>query len=424
MYDTFGLPLKDMTFVATKEVWRISTNGKYIFFEPDWLTKLLPAEIDFILCHQLMHIALGHINRPDYYKGDRYHLAADIVANAKLANIGWEYDKIGHIGKIRTYTFYPMVFAGTLSSYDAINYVPVDSSIMEPAKRRQFMIDSEDFWQFDGEFPADATVVLSPEDEDPDMFYTGPTYGKTPHYISEYILNPSGGGGESAGSRQENRLRSDAKSTSELKDALRDLRESIDKSQKVEDNSNDRYWTKAKIQTKDWRKILDSFVQEEVFDYSFTPPDKRLQDLDFFLPEYNAYQNEYRKVFFMVDTSGSITDEVLSLAYSEICQVIEQFGDSLTGMVAFFDTKIYRPTPFQHVSDIRSLRPTGGGGTEYRCIFDYIQRYYQGTKPTSIVVITDGKGAFPDERVTDGVPVLWLVVGDEVAPWGRTLYIS
>ena len=93
MYDTFGLPLKDMTFVATKEVWRISTNGEYIFFEPDWLTKLLPAEIDFILCHQLMHIALGHINRPAYYKGDRYHLAAVSVVTGNGTYITKKYQQ-------------------------------------------------------------------------------------------------------------------------------------------------------------------------------------------------------------------------------------------------------------------------------------------------------------------------------------------
>ena len=84
MYKEFAQPLYDMNFVATKDVWRISTNGKCIYFDPDWLQKLGMVEIDFILSHQLMHIALGHIERPEYYLGDRYHLAADIVANGKL----------------------------------------------------------------------------------------------------------------------------------------------------------------------------------------------------------------------------------------------------------------------------------------------------------------------------------------------------
>lgn len=85
----FATPLKDMLFVATKEVKRISTNGFCIYFDPDWLQKLGLAELDFILSHQLMHIALGHIDRPKYYKGDRFHLACDIVSNSHLELLGW-----------------------------------------------------------------------------------------------------------------------------------------------------------------------------------------------------------------------------------------------------------------------------------------------------------------------------------------------
>ena len=93
-----------------------------------------------------MHMKLGHIDRPAYYFGDRYHLAADIVVNGKLYNLGWKYEKIPHIGKIRIETFLPTVNGGTITSIEAIRYIPFAPSVMEPAKRRQFMIDSEQWW--------------------------------------------------------------------------------------------------------------------------------------------------------------------------------------------------------------------------------------------------------------------------------------
>lgn len=37
----------------------------------------------------------------------------------------------------------------------------------------------------------------------------------------------------------------------------------------------------------DWRTILDEFVEEEISDYSFTPPDRRFSDSPFFLPDFN-----------------------------------------------------------------------------------------------------------------------------------------
>ena len=80
--EEFAEPLREMLFVATQEVKRISTNGSCIYFDPNWLQKLSHTELDFILSHQLMHIALGHIERAKYYTGDRFHLACDIVANS------------------------------------------------------------------------------------------------------------------------------------------------------------------------------------------------------------------------------------------------------------------------------------------------------------------------------------------------------
>ena len=100
MYKEVAAPLYNMIFVATKDVWRISTNGFCIYFDPDWLKNLKDLEIDFILSHELMHIALKHIDRPAYYYGDRYHFAADIVANGHLNVLGWNYEKIAHVGKI------------------------------------------------------------------------------------------------------------------------------------------------------------------------------------------------------------------------------------------------------------------------------------------------------------------------------------
>ena len=98
----FALPLFEMDFYAVKGLYRISTNGRGIFFDPDWFQKLDDYSVDFALAHQLMHIHLGHIERPLFYKGERFHLACDIVANAHLYELGWEQDEIPRIGKIYT----------------------------------------------------------------------------------------------------------------------------------------------------------------------------------------------------------------------------------------------------------------------------------------------------------------------------------
>ena len=97
---SFAHTLKNLTYVASDNVVRISANRKYIYFDPNWLQRLREEELDFILAHQVMHIKLGHIDRPMYFKGERFHLACDIIANSYLKTFGWEYSALPHIGNI------------------------------------------------------------------------------------------------------------------------------------------------------------------------------------------------------------------------------------------------------------------------------------------------------------------------------------
>ena len=57
----FAQPLRDLIYVATKDVFHMSTNGSCVYFDPDWLQRLEEASLDFILSHQLKHLQLGHI---------------------------------------------------------------------------------------------------------------------------------------------------------------------------------------------------------------------------------------------------------------------------------------------------------------------------------------------------------------------------
>ena len=122
----------------------------------------------------------------------------------------------------------------------------------------------------------------------------------------------------------------------------------------------------------------------------------------------------------MVDTSGSVQDEDLAAVYSEIRGAIEQFSGKLTGKLGFFDAMVTQPKPFDTINDLMQIVPVGGGGTDFRVIFSYIRRHYQGELPACIVIFTDGYGPYPDESAAQGVPVLWLINNRAVTPpWGQ-----
>ena len=175
----------------------------------------------------------------------------------------------------------------------------------------------------------------------------------------------------------------------------------------------------------DWRTVLNVFVQEEITDYSFTPPDRRFDDSPFFLPDFNEKEDKVEDILFMIDTSGSMSDDMITAAYSEVKGAIEQFGGRLKGWLGFFDAEVIEPKPFETEAEFRIIRPEGGGGTDFQIIFDYVLENMQDRLPASIIILTDGYAPFPDEAAAMGIPVLWLLNNEDVEPpWGKVARIS
>jgi predicted metal-dependent peptidase len=183
-----------------------------------------------------------------------------------------------------------------------------------------------------------------------------------------------------------------------------------------------RMWEKLQKPQTDWRTVLNEFVQQEVNDYSFSPPDRRFSESPFFLPDFSALGDGDTPVniLFMMDTSASVTDGELAAAYSEIKGAIEQFGGKLVGWLGFFDAGVVEPCPFADVEDVLQIKPVGGGGTDFHIVFAYVRDHMQEQPPACIIMMTDGYAPFPKEEAACGIPVLWLLTNEDVTPpWGK-----
>ena len=154
-------------------------------------------------------------------------------------------------------------------------------------------------------------------------------------------------------------------------------------------------------------------------------PDKRFQG-DIIMPSFceNLTGEKVDKLWFLIDTSGSISSKELVTAYSEIKDSVEQI-ENLSGMLSFFDTKVTDPIPFDSVKDFDNIEPVGGGGTSFASIFAYLKETLTEDLPKLIIIATDGYDEFPSEKVALDVPVLWLIIGSNITPpWGETVYIE
>jgi len=421
--------LDDMDYIAAVDIEHISTDGRQICFDPDWLQKLNDTELDFIIYHELVHILRGDIYRPLYYSGERFHLACDIVTNSYLSKCGWLYEKLPHLGKIHYETYCPVKEGHTLTAINAFKYIPFDPAMLKPSERRKFILDTDSLWGNKIDYREKGVLILSPDDEDPDDLLYESKFGGNYKFIP-MEFNGDGGDGDRPMDGKVEDIDEDimnntfGNSFQGVIFKIRQIKTERSSSSDEKDYEN-RYWERKEDPELDWRRILDNFVQEDVYDYSFTPTDKRFADSEFLMPDFNEKLDKPMNVLFMADTSGSIDDGMLGIVYAELCSAIEQFNQGLIGYVGFFDTRVYEPLPFASVEDIEAIQPYGGGGTDFGCIFEYIKYNMMDNLPKKIIIFTDGEGPKPTENDSMGIPVLWVFDNKNAqVEWGSVARIK
>ena len=449
----FALLLMYLKFVAVDDMKKISTNGRCIFFSPEYVDKLYINELDYALCHVLMHIVTGDIWRERDLSGDDYHLACDIQNNAVLMRVGFPDSRYPHLGTVQSRIPGNRFPPEDLSKEQIKLLLPFSLYVFEDRIRNKYLPDNDYFWNDKSEWSYDGTLIL----DKPDLSTVGlpPDYAQIAEEAKRQAFPMEGDGvglggdagdddGDGNGSGDGNK--SGDSEGDEDGDSGEDLRQTwqgrIAAAEKIAEAfspNNGKHGNLAgvipghmklevdKVKTKqiDWKKVLQEYLQEVVSDYSFAPPDRRFADTEFFLPDFNETDFEPLDVLFMVDTSGSIDRTSLSVAYGEIKSAVEQFSNKLEGKLGFFDTEVSDPIPFSRVSDIDAILPQGGGGTDFVPIFEYIEEHYRYQLPSCVVIFTDGYGPFPEEKDIPKVPTLWLINNKEVdPPFGRVARID
>ena len=80
-----------------------ATDGKNVFFDPDYLAKLSESDRLFLIAHELMHIKFDHAYRLEDKNGEKrdsdvWNEATDAIINANLERDGFRI-KEGYVNK-------------------------------------------------------------------------------------------------------------------------------------------------------------------------------------------------------------------------------------------------------------------------------------------------------------------------------------
>ena len=409
----YGLLLTHIKFALDTECETACTDGRRIWFGPKFMEELSDSELEFIMTHEIMHIVLQHCLRGKEYDNEIYNIAADIVINS---NIMHSYgDKIDTI---------------TLKEYGV-------SMHLTPDGKEGFNYTAEEVYDM---------LILAARSKNKKGGSRKPTAGVTSNEengaegecdpsalvdVVETILK--------GGKRFDDHSKWDELSEEEKRE-LRDewvqrILEADTVVSVLESSKSDgsgppigakRLIDQLKNGQLDWRTILTDFIQTEITDYSFSPPDRRFSESDFFLPDYNEETDKVQNIWFLIDTSGSISNKAIRAAYSEIAHAIEQFGGAVQGLLSFTECFVTDPVPFSNIDDLLAIKPVGGGGNDFGEIFRYMKRNMMDSLPAYIVIITDGYDTFPKEEEAMGIPVLWLINNNDPSvkpPFGKVARI-
>ena len=169
----------------------------------------------------------------------------------------------------------------------------------------------------------------------------------------------------------------------------------------------------------DWAAVLRNFMTERTkTDWSYAKPKRRFLADDIYLPGFTGEKLESLVV--AVDCSGSIDQDLLNRFGAEIKGIIQDVNPS-TVHVIYFDSEVLRHETYTGTDSIE-LKPIGGGGTDFRPIFKFIDT--NNLNPTACVILTDLEGRFGDQAPS--FPLLWANTNnsDQTAPFGETLRIE
>jgi predicted metal-dependent peptidase len=166
-----------------------------------------------------------------------------------------------------------------------------------------------------------------------------------------------------------------------------------------------------------WRALLAQYLSQIARDdYTWQRPSRREGDVIW--PSLRSHAGD---IHVAIDVSGSVNDADLAEFMGELNALKGTTPVRITLFACDSDLAEGAPWTFEPWDQLRLPRQfTGGGGTAFAPVFDWIER--AGQQPDALVYFTDADGEFP--KMAPNYPVLWVVKGKQPVPFGRRIQLN
>lgn len=371
----FGTLLLNAPYRVTDDISTAATDGGTLMLNPDFMEKQTQEHFQSILLHEVLHMALEHIERmKDVFTTDPMtaNIAADIVVN----------------GIIR----------------DNRMSLPEEAVFDDDLKH----LSVREIYN----------ILRQKQQKDPD--YLKKKYGTDDGDVN-YCLQPGAGNNKSNSDNKPGSSQTGSGRGVNWKDVLNKAATiARSKSFGLHGAGLKRIFNDLLEPTINWRDALYKYITAARTD--FEGFDRRFIHNGMYMDDLGGGRIH---VCVFMDTSGSVDEELLSEFIAELRFAVNALPQ-ITGEMWYFDTELYYQGEVVDILGTPKLQ--GGGGTSFVKVMDKLREATEedSTVQTLGIVFTDGYARLNDFDEPD-CPVMWCIspggVRDEELPFGEVVRI-
>jgi len=394
--------------VVDARVPTAATDGHHAWFNPVFMAGLSEDERLFVLAHEVWHCALDHVGRGEGHEDEhRWNVAVDHVVNAMLKAEGLTVPEDAILLRGWDRAFAEEIYEGL---------APPEPPPPAPAPPEGDDDGEDDPYASDEWYAGDLFRFFDPIVLPKDRGRLADGHGlptmqdaldQAEPDNGELILDPDYRPATPPGAQVwRDRLVAAAQQApgsaegmgDPLKWRLEPLREP----------------------TVPWQEVLRRFVTSAYGgERRWLPPSRRHVAQGLYLP---SRRTDLLKLVVAIDTSASTTHYLPEFA-AELIGLLQPFGRyELTLVCCDEEIRSVREYDPDHPLTLEDLQLEGGWGTDFRPVFDWIDRSL--SEVNVLVYLTDGEGEAPGQAPL--YPVLWALTsgGEAPASWGQVVELK
>lgn len=372
-YPFFGSVVANVSYKEDTTIKTAETDGKTIYYNPNFLNTLNVSEQTFVFAHEVCHIAFNHILRSEGKDEYTWNIATDGVINQFLKRDGLE------------------MVEGCVDIKDAINYDAEElyekliKDKEREQKKEQAGHDSHNMWKDAIKKFKEETTLTEQEKQIKEKQEQTKKMGEKDSF-------------------KENLAEKKRKLEKLKREILKEVSQRGKTSNSVIRTINDIGKSKPIV---DWRYILKETITYNA-DWSY-----KNAEIEDGVISANLEEQPHSETEILLDTSGSISDFLLR-GFLRECKNILQTSKLKVGC---FDTKFYGFHEIRTEQDIENMQFEGGGGTDFCIAVNSFTKRVENK-----IIFTDGHAQMPDTPID----AIWIVFGfEKIRPkGGKVIYIS